>query len=102
MTWQVSGASGVESSPKFPLSTLNQGDRLPQCLNKSNAGDSLPEELCLDEKVGARRLGAPVWSGYAGAVATRAGSAPVGVGPAWPTSEGKKEGKALVGFEGGN
>ena len=31
----------------------------------------------------------------------RAGSAPVGVGPAWPTDVGNNEGNALVGLEGG-
>lgn len=53
-----SGASGLESTPNPPFSTLNHGDRLPQCLNMSK--EAFLEELSFDEKVGERRLGAPV------------------------------------------
>lgn len=40
--------------------------------------------------------------GYSGAVAINAGSAPVGVPPAYPTLVGNSEGSRLVGDGGGN
>lgn len=97
MIRQVSGAPGLESNPNASFSTLNHGDKLPQCLKRSkDPSSSLP--LVKD---GATRCAAPVCRGYEGAVATRAGSAPVGVGPACPTLVGKREGNTFVGDVGG-
>ena len=98
MIRQLSGVSGLESRPKESRGTLNHGERLPQCLKMSNVA----AEVFFPTAKGEMRCGAPVCNGYAGAVAMRAGSAPVGVGPAWPTSVGKREGKTLVGEAGGN
>ena len=51
--------------------------------------------------VGVTSCGAPVWTGYDGAVATTPGSPPVGVIPAYPTFVGNKDVYALVGEIGG-
>ena len=78
----------------YPLPTLNHGDKLPQWRNKLNS-------VRFGLNFGETRWAAPLWIGYAGAVATSAASAPVGVGPACPTFVGNSDGNALVGDEGG-
>jgi hypothetical protein len=108
----VSGVSAEDSSPNLPLGTLYHGERLPQLRNKLNLESFFPCRFFVLSFRGESSPGndagwmsswlhCPVCNGYAGAVATMAASAPVGVPPAYPTFDGNKEGKALVGLLGG-
>jgi hypothetical protein len=74
VTEHPSGISGPVSTPKVPTGFEYQGLRFPHFLRRSN--------LLSESSSGTtRRLWLPELNGYAGAVARRAGSAPVAVGP---------------------
>lgn len=101
VTLQPAGAPGPVSNPNVVRSTVYQGERLPHFLKMSNVALPAPGPFAPPSDGDTTSCGAPVWTGYEGAVATSAGSAPVAVYPAYPSPVGKSEGKAFVGVVGG-
>lgn len=115
-----SGTSGLVSRPNVLEGTEYQGLRkqlffyicveygtvgvgisylkFPQWRKRSKLALMIPSLIC---SVGPTRWGAPLCIGYEGAVAIMPASAPVGVGPGYPTSVGKRVGSLLVGVGGG-
>ena len=129
VTRHVSGALALESKPNPPCGIENHGERFPHfssilnflcfvflpCLCIDPVPTSLASSssmscsvsvwwtLCdFSSREGTTRCGAPVCIGHVGAVATIAGSAPVGVAPPYPMFEGKSPGNLFVGSAGGN